>query len=77
MFSEDLPAKLNTAALAGCSVGGTGHLCGSEGGLGHLQDVAVIVITEQLQHGGGKKEDQALDVGAVSTGCSHSYNQTE
>lgn len=48
MVPEDLPAQLDAPPLAGCSVGGTAHVGGSEGGLGHLQDMGVIVITEQL-----------------------------
>ena len=45
---EDLPAQLDAPPLAGCSMGGTAHVGGSEGGLGHLQDMGVVVITEQL-----------------------------
>lgn len=49
MVPKDLPAQFNASPLAGCSMGGTAHLRGSEGGLSHLQDMGVTVITEQLQ----------------------------
>lgn len=49
MLTEDLPAHFNTPALAGSSVGGTAHLCGSDGGLRDIHDVGVTVIIKQLQ----------------------------
>lgn len=49
MLTEDLPAHFDTPALAGSSVGGTAHLCGSDGGLGDLHDVGITVIIKQLQ----------------------------
>ena len=46
MVPEDLPAQFDAPSLAG----GTAHLGGSDGGLRHLQDLDVTVVTEQLQH---------------------------
>lgn len=51
MVPEDLPAQFDAPPLAGCSMGGTAHEGGSEGALGHLQDMDVIVVTEQLHSG--------------------------
>lgn len=51
MVPEDLPAQFDAPSLAGRSMGGTAHAGGSEGGLSHLQDMGVIVITEQLHAG--------------------------
>lgn len=48
MIPEDLPTQLDASSLAGCSMGGTAHVGGSDGGLGDLQDMSVVVITEQL-----------------------------
>lgn len=61
MISQDLPAQFDAPSLAGCSMGGTAHLGGSEGGLRHLQDVGVIVITEQLQHAADTKRLRRLN----------------
>lgn len=49
MVPEDLPTQFNAPSLACCSVGWTTHIGGSEGGLGHLHNMGVIVITEQLR----------------------------
>lgn len=48
MVPDDLPAQFDAPSLAGCAMGGTTHLGGSEGRLGHLQDVGVIAVTKQL-----------------------------
>lgn len=55
MVPEDLPAQFNAPSLAGCAMGGTANVCGSEGGLGHLQDMGVIVVTEQLHAGNTRR----------------------
>lgn len=55
MVPEDLPVQFNAPSLAGCSMGGTTHVGGSEGGLGHLQDMGVVVVTEQLHAGNTRR----------------------
>lgn len=49
IVSQDLPAQFYAPSLAGCAVGGTAHLSGSDMGLRHLQDLGVTVLTEQLR----------------------------
>lgn len=44
MVSKRVPSHFDAPSLAGCSLSGTAHLRGTEGGLGDLQRVA-----EQLQ----------------------------
>lgn len=51
MLPQDLPAQFDAPALAGRAVGGTPQLSGSEGGLGHLHDMGVMVVAEQLRAG--------------------------
>lgn len=48
VLPEDLPAQFDTPPLARCVMGGAAHVTGSGGGLGHIQDVDVIVFAEQL-----------------------------
>lgn len=49
MIPDDVPAQLDAPSLAGCSICGTAHVGDSDRGLGHLQDMVVIVVTEQLE----------------------------
>lgn len=48
MVPEDLPAQFDAPSLAGCAVRGAAHEGGSERDLGHLQDLGVLIVTEQL-----------------------------
>lgn len=49
MIPDDLPAQLDAPSFSGCSMRGTAHVGTSERGLGHLQYVGVIVVTEKLE----------------------------
>lgn len=49
MVPEDLPAQFDAPSLAGCAVCGAAHKGGSERDLGHLQDLGILIVTEQLR----------------------------
>lgn len=83
MVPEDLPAQFDAPSLAGCAMGGTAHVGGSDGGLGHLQGVGAIVVTEQLHPGNTTRfnkyscEDRHLDFSYSFLGLDVSYLVTD